>query len=73
MRTVSLRVTLLCVFVGLCAMLAPAAYSVVYPDNETQFLNQDPENETRRSDHFRMNFGHYNRDSGMGGYPVWAG
>ncbi|MGN6642412.1 MAG: DUF6055 domain-containing protein [Verrucomicrobiota bacterium] len=38
-----------------------------YLDNQTQYSNQDPDNETRRSDHFRMIFGHYNRDSGMGG------
>ncbi|MEI7899521.1 MAG: DUF6055 domain-containing protein, partial [bacterium] len=36
----------------------------VYLDNQTEYSNQDPNNETRRSDHFRLNFGHYNRDTG---------
>jgi hypothetical protein len=35
-----------------------------YLDNQTQYSNQDPHTETRRSDHFRINFGHYNRDTG---------
>ncbi len=35
-----------------------------YLDNQYQYSNQDPENETRRSEHFRMVFGHYNRDTG---------
>ena len=34
-----------------------------YLDNNTIYSNQDPNTETRRSDHFRMNFGHYNRDT----------
>ncbi|MCX6880883.1 MAG: DUF6055 domain-containing protein, partial [Verrucomicrobia bacterium] len=35
-----------------------------YLDNQTQYSNQDPHTETRRSEHFRLNFGHYNRDTG---------
>ena len=35
-----------------------------YLDNETQYSNQDPNTETRRSDHFRLCFGHFNRDTG---------
>ena len=35
-----------------------------YLDNNSIYSNQDPHTETRRSDHFRMNFGHYNRDTG---------
>lgn len=50
------------VFGGRSQSLAQA-----YLDNQTQYPNQDPSNETRRSEHFRMNFGHYNRDGGMGG------
>ena len=50
------------VFGGWSQSLAQA-----YLDNQTQYPNQDPSNETRRSEHFRMNFGHYNRDGGMGG------
>ena len=37
-----------------------------YLDNETVFSNQDPTLETRRSDHFRVVFGHYNRDFSFG-------
>ena len=33
-------------------------------DNETLYSNQDPNTETRRSDHFRLSFGHSNRDTG---------
>lgn len=35
-----------------------------YLDNETLYSNQDPNTETRRSDHFRVCFGHFNRDTG---------
>jgi len=35
-----------------------------YLDNNSIYSNQDPNTETRRSDHFRMNFGHFNRDTG---------
>jgi hypothetical protein len=38
-----------------------------YLDNQTVYSNQDPNTETRRSDHIRLAFGHYNRDTGMGG------
>jgi hypothetical protein len=43
------------------AALAPAQ---AYRDNESIYSNQDPHTETRRSEHFRLNFGHYNRDTG---------
>lgn len=33
-----------------------------YLDNETLYANQDANTETRRSDHFRLCLGHYNRD-----------
>ncbi|MCF7730619.1 MAG: DUF6055 domain-containing protein [Akkermansiaceae bacterium] len=48
------------------AWLAAAGMSAAqaYLDNESQYSNQDPDTETRRSDHFRLNFGHYNRDTG---------
>lgn len=35
-----------------------------YLDNETLYSNQDPNTETRRSEHFRLCFGHFNRDTG---------
>jgi hypothetical protein len=35
-----------------------------YLDNETLCRNQDPNTETRRSEHFRICFGHFNRDTG---------
>ncbi|MEI6605089.1 MAG: YDG domain-containing protein [Verrucomicrobiota bacterium] len=38
-----------------------------YQDNQSLYSNQDPNTETRRSEHMRVCFGHYNRDSGMGG------
>lgn len=41
----------------------PALASGVFLDNNTLYSDQDPNNETRRSDHFRINFGHYNRDT----------
>jgi len=40
------------------------ACAQAYLDNNSLYSNQDPNTETRRSDHFRMNFGHYNRDTG---------
>ena len=43
---------------------AGLASAQAYLDNETQYSNQDPNTETRRSDHFRLCFGHYNRDTG---------
>ena len=48
---------------GWLAAAAPA-FAQTYLDNQTLYSNQDPNTETRRSDHFRMNFGHYNRDTG---------
>ena len=42
----------------------PAAHGQPYLDNETLYSNQDPNTETRRSDHFRLCFGHFNRDTG---------
>jgi hypothetical protein len=38
-----------------------------FPDNQTLSSDQDPTQETRRSDHFRVWFGHYGRDPGQGG------
>jgi hypothetical protein len=43
---------------------AGMASAQAYLDNESMYSNQDPNTETRRSDHFRINFGHYNRDTG---------
>jgi carbonic anhydrase/acetyltransferase-like protein (isoleucine patch superfamily) len=37
-----------------------------YLDNQTIWSDQDPTQETRRSDHFRVVFGHYNRDESFG-------
>lgn len=45
-------------------LLASGLSAQPYLDNETQYSNQDPATETRRSDHFRLCFGHYNRDTG---------
>jgi hypothetical protein len=42
------------------------SFAQAYLDNETIFSNQDPTLETRRSDHFRVIFGHYNRDFSFG-------
>ena len=42
----------------------PAFSAEAYLDNNSLYSNQDPHTETRRSDHFRINFGHYNRDTG---------
>ena len=48
-----------------CACCAGNGNAVTnYLDNETLYSNQDPDTETRRSDHFRLCFGHYNRDTG---------
>ncbi len=41
-----------------------AGVAAGYLDNQTQYSNQDPDTETRRSEHFRICFGHYNRDTG---------
>ena len=55
--------TALCVAAGI-VLSAGTAAAQAYLDNETGYSNQDPNTETRRSDHFRLNFGHYNRDTG---------
>lgn len=56
------RITLACL-AGICLMLlTSSAFAQTYLDNETQYSNQDPLNETRRSNHFRLVFGHYDRD-----------
>lgn len=64
----ALRIARLATFIAVVG-LAPAVRCGAQPylDNQTLYSNQDPNTETRRSDHFRMNFGHYNRDTGMGG------
>lgn len=48
---------------GLLAEVRPSS-AQPYLDNQTLYSNQDPNTETRRSDHFRLNFGHFNRDTG---------
>lgn len=50
------------VVAGWLAAAGPSAAQ--YLDNNSIYSSQDPNTETRRSDHFRMNFGHYNRDTG---------
>jgi hypothetical protein len=46
-------------------MVGPSPCSAQpYRDNETLYKNQDPNTETRRSEHIRLAFGHYNRDTG---------
>lgn len=57
--------------IRICTLLLVGVYSsgrvtasTNYLDNETLYSNQDPDTETRRSDHFRLCFGHYNRDTG---------
>ena len=52
-----------CLVSGAFLAAKPAA-AQTYLDNNTIYSSQDPNTETRRSDHFRMNFGHYNRDTG---------
>ncbi len=48
-----------------CVYSSGSAQAVTnYIDNETLYSNQDPDTETRRSDHYRFCFGHYNRDTG---------
>ncbi len=54
---------------ALLALAAPASRSGAaeaepLADNETLYANQDPHTETRRSEHFRLCFGHFNRDHG---------
>jgi len=46
------------------SLLVMAATAGPFLDNETLHANQDPHTETRRSDHFRLAFGHHNRDTG---------
>ncbi len=41
--------------------VATSALGQTHLDNQTQYSNQNPENETRRSEHFRTVFGYYNR------------
>ncbi len=53
------------------AILATRCLGQVYLDNESIYSNQDPAIETRRSDHIRVCFGHWNHDSGMGGMSEW--
>jgi len=61
-----LRGALVCVLLGvLLSLSASLCHGQTYADNETQISNQDPLTETRRSDHFRVCFGHYDRDGGM--------
>jgi carbonic anhydrase/acetyltransferase-like protein (isoleucine patch superfamily) len=52
-----------CVIAGWIAQ-AEIGSAQAYLDNESIYSNQDSNTETRRSDHFRINFGHYNRDTG---------
>jgi len=61
----SARLTVLICLFGL-GLAQPAMKPAAEPflDNETLHSNQDPNTETRRSDHFRLAFGHYNRDTG---------
>lgn len=54
---------LLCVAIPAGLAVQPAA-AAVHLDNETLYSNQDPATETRRSEHFRICFGHHNRDTG---------
>ena len=58
-------------------LLSMATMAEPYLDNQTQYSNQDPSNETRRSDHFRLCFGQYNRDNSVqsppGGQPQSVG
>ena len=52
-----------CLAAGLLLAAQPST-AQSYLDNQTLYSSQDPNTETRRSDHFRINFGHYNRDTG---------
>ncbi|MCX6343453.1 MAG: DUF6055 domain-containing protein [Armatimonadetes bacterium] len=45
-----------------CIVCPAVAGAQAYLDNQTETSNQDPNTETRRSDHFRINFGQYNFD-----------
>jgi len=51
------------IFLGVLFVPKMSMGQQIYLDNETIYSNQDPNTETRRSDHFRLCFGHYNRDS----------
>ena len=63
MRTVFSRIALICLLAGLCAIIAPKElFAQTYADNQTLYSNQDLLTETRRSTHFRLCFGHYDRD-----------
>ncbi len=65
LRSNSIKHALTC-FLPILAWFGTAEPSSAqaYLDNETLYSNQDPNTETRRSDHFRLNFGHFNRDTG---------
>ena len=64
MRCVLCRVGFPCLILWLGSLFVPIpSLGQTYYDNQTQYSNQDPNTETRRSDHFRVCFGHYNRDS----------
>jgi hypothetical protein len=62
-----MRVFLCSVLMAMACLFAGRCIAGTYLDNQTLYSNQDPNTETRRSDHFRLAFGHYNRDSGQGG------
>ncbi|MGA2749295.1 MAG: DUF6055 domain-containing protein [Verrucomicrobiota bacterium] len=60
------RTVLGCVGLALGVLNSDKLFAQAYPDNQTIFSDQDPTLETRRSDHFRVIFGHYNRDFSFG-------
>jgi len=73
MRSSSQRLAqIFCVMAGLCAtLISGASFAQTYLDNETVYTNSDTLTETRRSynasglvnsGHFRLCFGHYDRD-----------
>ena len=62
MRKILACAAILCV-AGVCVMLlSTGVFATTYPDNESIYTNQDPLTETRRTDHIRVCFGHYDRD-----------
>ncbi|MCX6344164.1 MAG: DUF6055 domain-containing protein [Armatimonadetes bacterium] len=65
MRKHLYRSWLLLPLIGLSSIfVSSASMSTIYLDNQTDHSNQALDTETRRSDHFRIAFGHYNRDFG---------
>ncbi len=60
----SVQLALSRLFAALIFIWVGVAAGQSYLDNETVYSNQDPNTETRRSDHFRLCFGHFNRDTG---------